>query len=62
VAVAWYQAGRGRPVATERQLAKAIRRLAPYAPTHRGVDLETLLVQLRELHERRSLDLPPPNL
>jgi uncharacterized protein len=62
VAVAWYQAGRGRPIATERQLAKAIRRLTPYAPTHRGVDLETLLVQLRELHERRSLDLPPPNL
>jgi predicted metal-dependent hydrolase len=62
VAVAWYQAGRGRPIATERQLAKAIRRLTPYAPTHRGVDLETLLVQLRELHERRSLDLPPPSL
>ncbi len=62
MAVAWYQAGRGRPIATERQLAKAIRRLTPYAPTHRGVDLETLLVQLRELHERRSLDLPPPNL
>jgi predicted metal-dependent hydrolase len=62
VAVAWYQAGRERPIATERQLAKAIRRLTPYAPTHRGVDLETLLGQLRELHARRSLDLPAPNL
>jgi predicted metal-dependent hydrolase len=62
VAVAWYQAGRRRPVATERQLAKAIRRLTPYAPTHRGVDLETLLAQLRELRRRRSLDLPPPKL
>jgi predicted metal-dependent hydrolase len=62
VAVAWYQAGRGRPVATERQLGKAIRRLAPYAPAHRGVDLKTLLIQLRELHTHGSLDLPPPNL
>jgi predicted metal-dependent hydrolase len=62
VAVAWYQAGRGRPVATERQLAKAIRRLTPYAPTHRGVDLAVLLTQLSKLRERRSLDLPPPEL
>jgi predicted metal-dependent hydrolase len=62
VAVAWYQAGRGRPVATERQLAKAIRRLTPYAPAHRDVDLERLLRQLRELRNCRSLDLPPPDL
>jgi predicted metal-dependent hydrolase len=62
VAVAWYQAGRGRPVATERQLAKAIRRLTPYAPAHRGVDLVTLLAQLRELHGRGSLDLPKPRV
>src|SRR5215213_3502956 len=47
VAVAWYQAGRGRRIGTERQLAKAQRRLAPYAPTHRGLDLDALLVQLR---------------
>src|SRR5437667_11627532 len=62
VAVAWYQAGRGRPVATERQLAKAIRRLTPYAPAHRGVDLDALLAQLRELRARGSLDLPPARL
>ena len=62
VAVAWYQAGRSRPVATERQLAKAIRRLTPYAPTHRGVDLESLISQLRELHARDSLDLPAPRI
>ena len=60
VAVAWYQAGRGRKIGTERQLAKALRRLEPYAPTHRGVALEPLLGQLRELHRRGSLDLPPP--
>jgi uncharacterized protein len=47
VAVAWYQAGRGRRIGTERQLEKAIRRLTPYAPTHRGLDLDALLVQLR---------------
>ena len=47
VAVAWYQAGRGRRIGTERQLEKAIRRLGPYAPAHRGLDLDALLVQLR---------------
>jgi predicted metal-dependent hydrolase len=62
VAVAWYQAGRGRPVATERQLAKAIRRLEPFTPSHRGVAVEPLLAQLREVHARGSLDLPKPQL
>jgi predicted metal-dependent hydrolase len=62
VAVAWYQAGRGKPVATERQLAKAIRRLEPFAPRHRGVHVAVLLEQLRELAARGSLDLPPPRL
>ena len=46
VAVAWYQAGRGRQIGTERQLAKAIRRLTPFAPAHRGLDLDSLLEQL----------------
>jgi predicted metal-dependent hydrolase len=43
VAVAWYQAGRGNRVGCERQLAKALRRLAGYGPEHRGVDLTCLL-------------------
>jgi predicted metal-dependent hydrolase len=60
VAVAWYQAGRGRKIGTERQLAKAARRLEPFAPLHRGIELDPLLSQLRELHERGSLELPPP--
>jgi predicted metal-dependent hydrolase len=47
VAVAWYQAGRGNRVGCERQLEKAARRLAPYAPVHRGVDLDDLLTQVR---------------
>ena len=62
VAVAWYQAGRGRKIGTERQLAKALRRLEPYAPAHRGIELEPLLSQLHELHESGSLNLPPPRL
>src|SRR5438876_12310387 len=62
VAVAWYQAGRGRRIGTERQLAKALRRLTPYAPEHRGLALEPLLQQLRALSARGSLDLPAPLL
>ena len=46
VAVAWYQAGRGRPVATESQLQKAARRLARFAPSHNGVDVASVLAQV----------------
>jgi predicted metal-dependent hydrolase len=46
VAVAWYQAGRGNRVGCERQLEKAARRLRPYAPVHRGLDVEALVAQL----------------
>ena len=46
VAVAWYQAGRGNRVGCERQLAKARRRLAPFAPRHEGVDVAALLGQV----------------
>ncbi len=53
VAVAWYQAGRGNRVGCERQLEKAARRLRPYAPAHRGLDVATLLAQLE------SASFPP---
>jgi uncharacterized protein len=46
VAVAWHHAGHGNRPGFERQLAKAARRLAPYAPAHRGVDLVDLLGQI----------------
>jgi hypothetical protein len=46
VAVAWYQAGRGREVGAGRQLDKAARRLGPFAPAHRGVDVASLLGEL----------------
>ena len=65
VAVAWYQAGRGNRVGCERQLAKARRRLAPYAPRHRGVDIAALLPQLdhaARLADRGTLTLPPPRV
>jgi len=65
VAVAWYQAGRGNRVGCERQLEKAQRRLGPYAPRHRGVDIASLLDQLRvaaETVEAGSLDLERPYL
>jgi hypothetical protein len=46
VAVAWYQAERGRRVGCERQLEKAARRLGPYAPSHRDVDVASVLAQV----------------
>jgi uncharacterized protein len=61
VAVAWYQAGRGKPVGCERQLEKAARRLVPYAPVHRGLDVAALLASV-EAARGRFPDLPPPVL
>ena len=65
VTVAWYQAARGRPVACARQLEKALRRLAAYAPEHRGVDVASVLEQVaaaERLVAAGSLDLPPLDL
>jgi predicted metal-dependent hydrolase len=41
-----YQSGRGRAIGAERQRVKALRRLEPYAPAHRGLDVERLLAAL----------------
>jgi predicted metal-dependent hydrolase len=65
VAVAWYQAGRGNRVGCERQLEKAERRLAPYAPWHEGVDVAALLARLRSARARvdgGSLALDAPGV
>jgi hypothetical protein len=62
VAVAWYQAGRGNRVGCERQLEKAARRLGPYAPRHRGVDVAVVLAEValaRDVVSAGSLELPP---
>jgi predicted metal-dependent hydrolase len=65
VAVAWYQAGRGRPVATASQLEKAARRLARFTPVHLGVDVAAVLAQVEEASAvvaGGSLTLEPPRI
>jgi hypothetical protein len=52
-------------VGCERQLAKAERRLGPYAPMHRGVDVDAVLQQVRAAGttvEDGDLALPPVRL
>jgi uncharacterized protein len=48
-----YQAGRGKQIGAERQREKALRRLGPYAPSHRGLDVARVLAAL----ERAETDL-----
>ena len=59
VVVAWYQAGRGNEVGCSRQLEKAVRRLGPFAPAHRGVDVASILRQVEAAKAVGSLDLAP---
>jgi len=65
VAVAWYQAGRGNRRGCERQLEKATRRLAPFLPAHRGVDVAAVLEQVaraQRIVAAGSLALPPASV
>ena len=65
VAVAWLHAERGNRNGCERQLAKAERRLGPYAPLYRGVDVRLVLEDVataRASVARGSLDLERPRL
>lgn len=48
-----YQAGRGKEIGAARQREKALRRLGPYAPTYRGLDVTRALAAL----ERAETDL-----
>ena len=59
VVVAWYQAGRGNKTGCERQLEKAARRLGPFSPEHRGVDVAALLSQVEAAQALGTLDLCP---
>ena len=62
VTVAWYHASRGNAPGASRQLAKAARRLGPYAPAHRGVDVARVLGQVEAAAARIEaghLDLVP---
>jgi predicted metal-dependent hydrolase len=53
VVVSAYQRERGKPIAAESQRLKALRRLAAFAPAHRGIDVAALLAAL----ERSEPDL-----
>jgi hypothetical protein len=54
VAVAWHHAARGNRPGCERQLEKAARRLGPYSPTHRGVDVDHVLEQVAAARRRAA--------
>jgi uncharacterized protein len=65
VAVAWHHAGRGNRPGCERQLEKAVRRLGPYRPSHRGVDVSEVLAGVEEAQAivaAGSLALPAPRV
>jgi uncharacterized protein len=65
VSVAWLHAGRGNRPGCERQLEKAARRLGPYAPEHRGVDVAVVLDDVRRalsVVRSGSLRLEEPRL
>jgi uncharacterized protein len=65
VSVAWLHAGRGNRPGCERQLEKAARRLGPYAPAHRGVDVTVVLDDVQRalsLVRAGSLRLEEPRL
>jgi hypothetical protein len=52
-------------VATASQLAKAQRRLARFGPSHRGVDVASVLAQVERAQAvvaAGSLELDPPDL
>ena len=62
VTVAWHHAGNGNQPGATRQLEKAARRLRPYAPSHRGVDVARVLGQVEAASARVAeglLDLIP---
>ena len=65
VTVAWHHASRGNAPGASRQLEKATRRLTPYAPAHRGVDVADVLAQVARAQETvaaGSLALEPPRV
>lgn len=65
VAVAWHHASLANRPGCERQLDKAARRLRRYQPHHRGVDVSTLLADVRNAQwilESGSLSLPRPRV
>ena len=62
VVVSAYQRGRGRPVAAESQRQKALRRLAAFEPSHRGLDVAHLRARLERAEADPRKDLIERNL
>ena len=63
IAVAWHHArATGRRVACARQLEKATRRLMPYAPEHRELDVGALLDDVAGAARAPFPSLPTPRL
>ena len=52
VTVAWHHAAQGNAPGASRQLEKAARRLGPYAPLHRGVNVAAVLGQVEAASAR----------
>ena len=52
VTVAWHHAAHGNAAGASRQLEKAARRLGPYAPAYRGVDVARVLGQVEAASAR----------
>ncbi len=61
VVVSAYQRERGKPIAAERQRVKALRRLAAFEPSHRGLDVELLRAKLERAEADPREDLVERN-
>lgn len=57
VTVAWHHAAAGNTRGAAGQLAKAARRLEPYRPSHRGVAVERILLQVEAAQARVAVGL-----
>ena len=60
VAVSLHLERRGSLTGMRSQLGKASRRLAPYAPAHRGVDVDAVIAWCERSLERDGCDGSPP--
>ncbi len=57
VTVAWHHAANGNRPGATRQLEKATRRLGPYTPSHRGINVTAILGQVEAASARVAEDL-----
>ena len=57
VTVAWHHASQGNAAGASGQLEKAVNRLTPYAPEHRGVRVDRVLGQVEAAQARVAVGL-----